>query len=155
MAVVTADLYDELGEGIQSLSLQLHSFGGLPSFDGTIRTVRSFEDNALVRDVLSTAGDGRVLVVDGGGSLERALVGDRLGQLAIDNGWVGILVNGVVRDRSALRTMAIGVKALGSNPRRSTRTGAGERDAVVTFGGVTFRPGAHLYSDDDGVLVEL
>ena len=154
MAVVTADLYDELGDAVQSLSLPLVSFGASASFDGPIRTVRCFEDNALLKSVLSADGAGQVLVVDGGGSLERALVGDVIAQLAIDNGWVGIVINGVVRDRVALGAMAMGVKALGSNPSKGTRTGEGELDISVSFGGVDFRPGAHLYSDEDGILVE-
>jgi len=154
MTVSTADLYDELEESIQSLPLQLRSFGGVSAFDGPVRTVRCFEDNVLLKQTLSEAGDGAVLVIDGGGSLERALMGDMIAQLAVDNGWAGVIINGAVRDRLALAEMPLGVKALGTNPRKSTKHGGGQLDVTLEFGGVTFRPGAHLYSDEDGVLVE-
>jgi regulator of ribonuclease activity A len=154
MPISTADLYDELDESIQSLPLQLQSFGGNSSFDGLIRTVRCFEDNVLVKEALSSPGDGAVLVVDGGGSLERALMGDMIAQLAVDNGWAGVVIDGAIRDRVALAGLPLGVKALGSNPRKSVKLGAGEVDVVVSFGGVVFAPGRHLYADDDGVLVE-
>jgi regulator of ribonuclease activity A len=154
MTIATADLYDERGEELQSLPLQLASFGGAAAFDGPIRTVRCHEDNALLKSILSTPGEGSVLVVDGGGSLERALMGDMIAQLAADDGWAGVVIHGAVRDRVALAAIPLGIKALGSNPRKSTKTGAGEADVPVAFGGVTFRPGAHLWADADGVLVE-
>lgn len=150
----TADLYDERGEELASLPLQLRRFGRDGAFDGPVRTVRCHEDNALVREVLSSPGDGAVLVVDGGGSLETALVGDVIAGLAVDHGWVGIVVHGAIRDAEAIDDLPIGVKALGTNPRKSAKTGAGEVDVPVTFGGVTFTPGAHLWSDADGILVE-
>lgn len=103
--------------------------------------------------MLSGPGHGRVLVVDGGGSVHCALMGDVIAGLAVDNGWAGVVINGAVRDVAALRTLDLGVKALGSNPRKSTKTGAGERDVPVTFGGCTFTPGAELHSDDDGIVV--
>lgn len=150
----TADLYDELGERLQSLSLQLQPFGAHARFEGPIRTVRCFEDNALLKSVVSTPGGGAVLVVDGGGSLETALMGDMIAQIAADNGWAGVVINGAIRDRVAIAEIPIGVKALGTNPRKSSKTGEGEADALLEFGGVTFRPGAMLYSDEDGILVE-
>ena len=153
MSRPTADLVDELGARAASCDLQLRQLGGARSFDGPVVTVRCFEDNALLKQVLSEPGEGRVLVVDGGGSLHCALVGDVIAGTAVDNGWAGLVVHGVVRDSVALAQLPLGVKALGTNPRKSTKTGAGERDVVVSFGGVAFRPGAHLYSDDDGVLV--
>jgi regulator of ribonuclease activity A len=146
----TADLVDEHGEALQSCDLQLRQFGGRRRFHGPIRTVACFQDNALVKQVLSEPGDGVVLVVDGGGSLHTALVGDLIAGLARDNGWAGLVVNGAVRDTEAL---GIGIKALGSNPRKSAKLAAGQVDVPVRFGGVTFRPGAHLYSDEDGVVV--
>ena len=149
----TADLVDELGERAESCDVQLRQLGRRRTFDGPIVTVRCFEDNALLKQVLSEPGQGRVLVVDGDGSLHCALVGDVIAGLAADNGWSGLVVNGVVRDSVALAQLPLGVKALGTNPRKSAKTGMGERDVAVTFGGVTFRPGAHLYSDDDGVVV--
>ena len=149
----TADLVDELGDGVDSCDLQLRQLGGARAFDGTAVTVRCFEDNALLRSVLSEPGKGRVLVVDGGGSLRCALVGDVIAGLALDNGWAGLVLHGVVRDSAVLGQLPLGIKALGTNPRKSGKTGSGERDVPVAFGGVTFRPGAHVYSDDDGVLV--
>jgi len=122
-------------------------------FSGRIVTVRCFQDNALVRSVLAEPGEGRVLVVDGGGSLHTALMGDVIATMAVENGWSGVVINGAVRDVAALRRLDLGIKALGSNPRKSAKTGAGERDVPVTFGGVTFHPGAELFSDDDGILV--
>jgi regulator of ribonuclease activity A len=150
----TADLFDERGDELQSLSLQLHSFGGNSNFSGKIRTVQCFQDNALLKSVLSSTGNGAVLVVDGKGSLQTALVGDLIAALAVENGWAGIIVNGAIRDRVAIGELAIGVKALGSNPAKSSKTGAGELDIPVTFGGVTFRPGNMVWCDADGVLTE-
>jgi regulator of ribonuclease activity A len=118
-----------------------------------VSTVRCHQDNALVKSVLSEPGEGRVLVVDGGGSVHTALMGDVIAQLAVDNGWAGVVIHGAVRDTAALAGMPLGVKALGSNPRKSAKTGAGDRDVPVTFGGTTFRPGDQLWSDDDGVVV--
>ncbi len=153
MTVATADLYDEHGEALSSCDLQLRQFGGQRSFTGPITTVRCLEDNALLKSVVSTPNPGGVLVVDGGGSLHCALMGDMIAQIAADNGWAGAVLHGAVRDVAVLAGIPIGIKALGSNPRKSTKTGAGERDVPVTFGGVTFTPGATLWSDDDGVVV--
>jgi regulator of ribonuclease activity A len=152
--VKTADLVDELGSELQSLSLQLHNYGAFGQFSGPIRTVRCDRDNALLKSVLSTPGDGAVLVIDGHGSLESALVGDIIAGLAVDNGWSGIIVHGVIRDRVEISTLPIGVKALGSNPKKSTKTGAGETDVPVSFGGVTFHPGATVWSDEDGIVTD-
>ena len=149
----TADLVDEHGEALQSCDLQLRQFGGRRRFHGPIRTVACFEDNALVRQVLSEPGDGAVLVVDGGGSLHTALVGDLIAGLAQANGWAGVVVHGAVRDTEALGGLDIGIKALGSNPRKSAKLATGQVDVPVHFGGVSFRPGEHLYSDEDGVVV--
>ncbi|WP_214110136.1 ribonuclease E activity regulator RraA [Acrocarpospora catenulata] len=155
MTVVTADLYDEHGDRLDSCDLQLNQYGGRRSFAGPIVTVRCHQDNALLKSVLSEPGQGRVLVVDGGGSLHTALMGDIIAGLAVANGWAGVVVNGAVRDVAALRELDLGIKALGSNPRKSGKQGTGERDVPVSFGGVTFHPGAELYSDDDGILVTL
>jgi regulator of ribonuclease activity A len=154
MTTTTADLYDELGEDIQSLSLQLQLFGAHSKFEGPVRTVKCFEDNALLKSLVSTPGNGCVLVVDGGGSLETALMGDMIAKIAADNGWAGAVIHGAIRDKVAISELAIGVKALGTNPRKSTKTGEGQADVALQFGGVTFRPGAMLYSDEDGILVE-
>lgn len=122
-------------------------------FAGRITTVRCFEDNALLKSVLSESGDSGVLVIDGSGSLHTALVGDLIAGLGVTNGWAGIIVHGAVRDSVALGTLEIGIKALGTNPHKSTKTGEGDRDVAVTFGGVTFNPGEVAYSDDDGIVV--
>ena len=150
----TADLVDEIYPDVRSCDLQLQNYGGRTMFAGPITTVKCFQDNALLKSILSTPGDGGVLVIDGDGSLHTALVGDIIAGLAHDNGWSGVIVNGPVRDASTLRTIDVGIKALGTNPRRSAKEGVGEVDAVVQFGGVTFTPGKCLWSDADGVLVE-
>lgn len=149
----TADLVDEIGSDVRSCDVQFRQFGGRTQFAGPISTVRCFEDNALLKSVLSTPGDGGVLVIDGAGSLHAALVGDVIAELARSNGWAGLIVNGAVRDASTLRGINIGLKALGTNPRKSGKTGAGDRDVEVSLGGVTFVPGDIAYSDDDGIVV--
>ena len=154
MTTATADLYDERGDELDSLALQLHDFGGRVAFDGPVRTVRCHRDNALVKAVLATPGGGAVLVIDGGGSLESALVGDLIAASAVEHGWAGLIVHGAIRDRIANGTLALGVKALGSNPRKSAKAGIGEVDVPVTIAGVVFTPGARVWADADGVLVE-
>lgn len=154
MVISTADLYDERGDELQSVNLQFQNIGGHAQFSGPVRTVRCYRDNALLKSILGTPGEGAVLVVDGGGALESALVGDLIAALAVDHGWAGVIVHGVIRDRVAIGALPLGLKALGANPRKSSKTGAGEADVVVEFGGVTFRPGAMLWSDEDGILVE-
>jgi regulator of ribonuclease activity A len=149
----TADLVDEIGPDALSCDVQFRQLGGRTEFAGRITTVRCFQDNALLKSVLSEPGDGGVLVIDGGGSLHTALVGDVIAELARGNGWAGLIVHGAVRDAATLRTLDLGIKALGTNPRKSTKTGAGERDVVLDFGGVTFVPGAVAHSDDDGIVV--
>lgn len=154
MTTATADLYDERGDELDSLALQFHDLGGRIAFDGPVRTVRCHRDNALVKSVLATPGDGAVLVVDGGGSLESALVGDLIAASAVENGWAGIIVHGAIRDRTAIAELPLGVKALGSNPRKSAKDGLGEVDVPVVIAGVRFTPGAHVWADADGILVE-
>jgi regulator of ribonuclease activity A len=153
MEVRTADLIDQHGAALQSCDLQFRQYGGRRRFSGPIRTVRCLEDNVLIRQALSKPGEGGVLVVDGGGSLHTALVGDIVAGLAQDNGWAGLVINGAVRDVEALGGLDIGIKALGSNPRKSAKAGAGEAGVPVSFGGVRFEPGTHLYSDEDGIVV--
>jgi regulator of ribonuclease activity A len=151
--IPTADLVDQHGDALGSCDLQLRQFGGRARFQGEIVTVRCHEDNALLKTVLGGPGQGKVLVVDGGGSLHSALVGDVIAGLAVSNGWEGIVIHGVVRDVAALGTLDIGIKALGSNPRKSSKQGTGEHDVPVSFGGAVFAPGAQLVSDEDGVVV--
>ncbi|WP_207022553.1 ribonuclease E activity regulator RraA [Phycicoccus sp. DTK01] len=153
MAVSTADLYDEHGDTLQSCSLQLRHVGGRRQFTGPVATIRCHRDNALVKATLATPGEGRVLVVDGGGSLESALVGDLIAGSAVSNGWAGVVVHGAVRDSVAIGGLPLGVLALGTNPRKSAKDGVGEVDVPVAFGGVDFVPGATLWADEDGILV--
>ena len=149
----TADICDESGPAAAVCAAQLRHYGALRQFSGPVATVRCLEDNALVRATLSEAGGGRVLVVDGGGSLGTALMGDNIADLAVTNGWSGVIINGAVRDVAQLREADLGILALGSNPRRSGKTGAGAAAEPVTFGGVTFSPGDTVYADEDGVVL--
>jgi regulator of ribonuclease activity A len=150
--VTTSDLFDE-HPGAQSCETQLRQFGGVRAFSGPIATVRCREDNVLLRARVDEAGEGRVLVVDGGGSFACALLGDNIAGIAAANGWAGLVLNACVRDVAALAELPIGIKALGTNPRPSGKTGAGEIDVTVTFGNAEFTPGALLHADDDGVIV--
>jgi regulator of ribonuclease activity A len=149
----TADLIDDFGDELQSCETQFRQYGIRPFFAGPILTVQCFRDNSLVKKVLGTPGAGRVLVVDGGGSLASALMGDLIAASAVEQGWAGVVINGAVRDVSTLRTLELGIKALGSNPRKSTKSGAGDVGIPVRFGGVEFRPDAWLYSDEDGIVI--
>lgn len=152
---LTADLIDEHGDSLRSCAVQFRQFGGAKRFFGPVRTLKTLEDNALIKATLSQAGDGSVLVVDGEGSLQAALVGDMIAGLALKNGWAGIIVFGAVRDTPALADLDIGIKALGSNPRKSGKTGAGQLDVAVQLGGTTFRPGDWVYSDEDGLVLSV
>ncbi|MFS0718149.1 ribonuclease E activity regulator RraA [Arthrobacter sp. 1P04PC] len=152
--VNTADLYDERGEELDSLALQFQSLGGRSHFDGPVRTIRCLEDNGLVKSVLATPGDGAVLVVDGGGSLRTALMGDMIAASAVENGWAGVVINGAIRDRVAIAGLPLGVKALGSNPRKSAKNGAGDQDVELVIDGVSIRPGQRIWCDPDGILLE-
>jgi regulator of ribonuclease activity A len=150
---LSVDLVDAHQDRVRSCEVQFRQFGGRHSFSGPIRTIRTLEDNALIREVLSTPGGGAVLVVDGGGSLRVALVGDMIAALGVANGWSGLVIFGAIRDVGPLAALPIGIKALGSNPMKSAKNRTGEIDVPVQFGGVVFNPGEMLYSDDDGVLV--
>lgn len=151
--LATTDLSDQHGAAAQIATLQFFDYGGHETFNGPIVTLWTFEDNGMVRTLLETPGEGRVLVVDGGGSLRCALLGGNLGKLAEENGWAGIVVNGGVRDRAELAACKTGVKALGHTPRKSEKRGVGTANVPVKFGGVTFLPGHHLYADLDGIVV--
>jgi len=153
-SVNTADLFDERGAELDSISLQFQSMGGRTHFSGPVRTIRCLEDNALVKSVLGTPGNGAVLVVDGGGSLRTALMGDLIAASAVANGWSGVVISGAIRDRMAIAGLPLGVKALGSNPRKSAKTGAGESDVELTIDGVAVRPGQLIWCDPDGILLE-
>lgn len=151
--LATADVYDLYEDALSSCTTQLQNYGAVEAFTGIIVTVRCHRDNALVKQTLGTDGTGKVLVVDGRGSLSSALMGDLIAQQAIDNGWVGVIIHGAIRDSQVISTLPLGVKALGVNPCKSAKTGAGEVNVPVKFGGVTFRPGDRIWSDSDGILV--
>jgi regulator of ribonuclease activity A len=153
MTIATADLYDEHGEDLEVCETPFRQYGGVSAFHGEVVTVKCFRDNVLVRRALSEDGSGKVLVVDGGGSRRTALVGDVIAGLALENGWSGIVLNGAVRDAAALGGLGIGIKALGSVPRKSAKAGAGETDVPVSFGDARFLPGTWVYCDEDGVVV--
>lgn len=153
MTFQTTDLCDANEGKVRVVAPMFRSFGGKTRFSGPIRTLKAFEDNSLVRSTLETAGNGAVLVVDGGGSMRCAMVGDQLAMLGVKNNWAGIVVYGCIRDSGPIAGMAIGVFALGTHPMKSVKKGAGDADLAVTFGGVTFTPGHYLYADEDGVIV--
>ncbi len=149
----TADLCDEFEQSVGVAEPLLRDYGGTTSFYGSLATVKVFEDNVLIREVLETDGQGRVLVVDGGGSTRCALAGDRFAQLAYENGWAGIVVDGCIRDSDEISRIPVGVKARHAVPKKSAKEGVGERDVPVRFAGLTFSPGHYLYADPDGIIV--
>lgn len=153
MDLLTTDLCDTNVDKVRVVEPMFNSFGGRAAFHGRIATLKLFEDNSLVRKALEAPGNGRVLVIDGGGSLRRALVGDQLAALALKNGWAGILVYGCIRDSRAIGEMDIGVFALDTHPMKTVKKNIGDVDIAVSFGGVTFVPGEWLYADEDGVIV--
>jgi regulator of ribonuclease activity A len=149
----TADLCDQHSAEVQILSPGMLSYGGTLKFCGRIVTLKLFEDNSLLRDLLNEAGNGQVIVVDGGGSMRCALLGDMLASKAVQNGWSGLVINGCIRDSAEINTMAIGIRALGTHPLKSLKKGVGEKNLPVTFACTEFRPGNYLYADEDGTLV--
>ncbi|MCE9934700.1 putative 4-hydroxy-4-methyl-2-oxoglutarate aldolase [Aeromonas salmonicida] len=147
------DLCDQYGDALQVADPLFHDFGGKPLFYGQAVTLSCYEDNSLVRELVNRPGQGRVMVIDGGGSLRRALLGDQLAIKAAEQGWEGIVIFGAVRDVGTLATLALGVKALAACPVKTEKLGQGELDAVVSFAGVTIHPGDYVYADLNGVLV--
>ncbi|VFB11795.1 ribonuclease activity regulator protein RraA [Aeromonas salmonicida] len=147
------DLCDQYGDTLQVADPLFHDFGGKPLFYGQAVTLSCYEDNSLVRELVNRPGQGRVMVIDGGGSLRRALLGDQLAIKAAEQGWEGIVIFGAVRDVGTLATLALGVKALAACPVKTEKLGQGELDAVVSFAGVTIHPGDYVYADLNGVLV--
>jgi regulator of ribonuclease activity A len=152
MSLKTSDLCDACDDALPC-ALPFRGWGQRRAFAGTIRTLRVHEDIALMRDMVGQPGHGQVLVIDGGGSLARAIFGDVMAGVASRNGWAGLVIHGAIRDGVEIDAMDIGVKALGTVPKRGQRTGAGEVDVPVSFGGVTFVPGRRVVADDDGVVV--
>ncbi|WP_306603849.1 ribonuclease E activity regulator RraA [Azonexus sp.] len=157
MSFKTPDLCDqfeaELGKTVRVVAPMFQRYGARTAFSGEIVTLKIFEDNTLVREIFNENGQGKVLVIDGGGSLRCALVGDQLAILAHKNGWEGVVVYGCIRDSGDINGIDIGVRALNTHPQKTVKKGIGDRHLALTFGGVTFAPGEYLYADEDGVLV--
>ena len=151
--IPTADLVDIIGSDVRSCDTQFRDLGGVVEFCGKITTVKCFQDNALLKKVLQEDNPGGVLVIDGDASMHTALVGDIIAGMGKDHGWAGVVVNGPIRDSKVIGQMEFGCKALGTNPRKSTKTGEGERDVMVSFGSVDFVPGEYIYCDSDGIIV--
>ena len=149
----TANICDEHQEHLSCVEPIFSSFGNNKVFSGKITTLKLFEDNSLVRKQLESDGKGKVLVIDGGGSLRCALVGDQLVALAIQNNWNGIIVNGCIRDSHLINSMDIGIRALNTSPVKSIKRNIGEIDIPVKFGGVTFISHDYIYVDLDGILI--
>lgn len=148
----TADLVDNHASDLTLVHLPFRSLGTVSHFAAPIQTIRCFEDNTVVRAQLETPGEGRVLVVDGGGSTRVAILGDMLAELAIKNGWAGLVLNAAVRDSAEIGTMDTLVFALATSPVKSAKKGWGEVGVEISFGGVKFKPGDWVYGDADGVL---
>ena len=153
MKFVLPDLCDQYGDSLRVLSPMLKTFGGNNCFHGKISTIKCHEDNSFVADAVKEEGDGSVLVVDGGGSLRCALLGDNLAAIAASNSWAGIIVFGCVRDVVALKNISLGIQAIAPHPMKSVKRQVGLRDVEVSFGGVSFIPGQYVYADDNGVIV--
>ena len=153
MKFVLPDLCDQYGDSLRVLSPMLKNFGGNNCFHGKISTIKCHEDNSFVADAVREEVDGSVLVVDGGGSLRCALLGDNLAAIAASNSWAGIIVFGCVRDVVALKEISLGIQAIAPHPMKSVKRQVGLRDVEVSFGGVSFIPGQYVYADDNGVIV--
>lgn len=150
---ITPDLCDEYPELIQVVEPMFNNYGGRESFGGEIVTLKAFEDNSKVRELVATDGTGKVMVVDGGGSLRRAMLGDMLAEKAASNGWEGIIIYGCIRDVDVIMDTELGVQALATNPLKTDKKGLGEVNVEVKFGGVVFIPGHFVYADNNGVIV--
>ncbi|HJF33552.1 MAG TPA: ribonuclease E activity regulator RraA [Sporosarcina psychrophila] len=153
MDIKTADVCDEFGTELQVCSVEFKSFGKNKRFSGPIATVKVFEDNVLVKEALQTIPAGSVLVVDGGGSRNCALMGGNLGVIAETNKLAGVIIYGCIRDTAELREQNIGVLALGSNPMKSKKEGKGEQGNELNFGEVDWIPNYYVYADEDGIIV--
>ena len=147
------DLCDEYSETVRVLEPMFTNYGGRERFSGPIMTVKCFEDNSLVKALVDTPGDGRVIVVDGGGSMRRACLGDMLADKASKNGWSGFLIYGCIRDVDEISSIRIGVQALGVHPMKTEKKGAGEQQITVAFAGVSIQPNDYLYADNNGVII--
>lgn len=148
----TADLCDAASDELQVCAPLFRDYGGQRRFSGPIATIKCFEDNSRVREVLDMPGDGRVLVIDAGGSTRCAVLGDLLAKKAVDNGWQGVIVHGAIRDSAVIATLPLGVKAVATCPLKSVRHSEGQSGVQLRFGGITCRPGDWVYADEDGVV---
>ncbi len=153
MTFKTADLCDEHEGRVQVVLPGLNNYGGKTRFHGPMVTIRSLNDNSRVREQLTEAGEGRVLVIDNQASMSCAMLGDMMATRLIENGWSGVVINGCLRDSVDVGAMEIGIKALATNPLRSVKEDRGETNVEVEFLGAIFRPGEYLYSDEDGILL--
>lgn len=153
MEYITPDLCDKYGEAVEVVEPMFSNFGGIESFGGEIVTVKCHEDNSVVKEQVGLPGEGRVMVVDGGGSMRNALLGDMLAEAAAKNGWAGIIINGCIRDVDIIMQTGLGVQAIATNPRKTEKRGLGDLNVDVKFGGVVFRPGHYVYADNNGVIV--
>ncbi|MGH1470303.1 MAG: ribonuclease E activity regulator RraA [Cellvibrionaceae bacterium] len=153
MSLCTPDICDENPNDVRVCEPMFINFGGCDNFFGEIVTIKCFEDNSLVKENASKPGEGKVMVVDGGGSLRKALLGDMIAEQAVKNGWAGLIIYGCVRDVDALSELALGVQAIASIPLKTEKRGIGDLNVPITFGGVTFHPGEYVYADNNGVVV--
>ncbi len=153
MTFTTPDLCDDFPNDVQVSEPLFYNYGGRLNFYGEIVTIKCHEDNSLVKEIAAEPGNGRVMVVDGGGSLRKALLGDMIAANAVENGWAGLIIYGCVRDIDVLATLDLGVQAIGAIPLKTEKRGIGDRDVEVSFGGVTYRPGDYVYADNNGVVV--
>lgn len=153
MENLTPDLCDEYPDLVQVVEPLFSSFGGRIAFGGEIVTVKCFEDNSLVKEELGKPGQGKVLVVDGGASMRRALMGDMIAENAVKNGWEGVVIYGCIRDVDVIMSLDLGVQAINTIPMKTEKRGEGQLNIPVTFGGVTFTPGEYVYADNNGVII--
>lgn len=152
MTYITPDLCDENPE-VEVLEPMFNNYGGVESFGGEVVTVKCFEDNSIVKQQVALPGKGKVMVVDGGGSLRHALLGDMLAEEAAKNEWEGIVIYGCIRDVDVIMETNLGVQALGTHPRKTEKKGIGELNVPVKFAGVQINPGNFIYADNNGIIV--
>ena len=153
MTFTTPDLCDDFGAQLSVADPLFQSYGAHSRFSGEISTIKCHEDNSLVREAVAENGAGKVLVIDGGGSMRRALLGDLLAEKAVENGWQGVVIYGCLRDVDQINAMPLGVKALGTHPMKTDKRGEGQRNIPLRFAGVLWQPGHFLYADNNGIIV--
>jgi regulator of ribonuclease activity A len=153
MTLSTPDLCDKFEGEVATAQMQFIQYGKIAAFGGLAETVKCFEDNSKVKQAVGENGQGKVLVVDGGGSHRRALLGDMLAEKAISNGWAGIIIYGCIRDVDEINNMEIGVRALGSNPMKTDKLGEGQRNINIEFAGIKIAQGNYIYADNNGIVV--